>query len=50
MPWSGFWERNYLAQAVPVLGWLTMNYFVRGAVSGLGLVNVYDPAPGETIS
>jgi hypothetical protein len=40
VPWSGFWERNYFAQAVPVLGAITANFFVRGAVSGLGLINV----------
>jgi hypothetical protein len=40
VPWSGFWERNYFAQSVPLIGSLTTNFFVRGAVSGLGLVNV----------
>ncbi len=40
VPWSGFWERNFFAQAVPALGTITSNFFVRGAVSGLGLVNV----------
>ncbi len=39
-PWSGFWERNYFAHAMPLLGSITSNFFVRGAVSGLGLVNV----------
>lgn len=40
VPWSGFWERNYFAQVVPGLGAMTTNFFLRGAVSGLGLVNV----------
>lgn len=40
VPWSGFWERNVLAQVVPGLGAVTANLFVRGAVSGLGLVNL----------
>ncbi len=40
VPWSGFWEHNYFAQAVPQIGEITGNFFVRGAVSGLGLVNV----------
>ena len=41
LPWSGFWERNYFAEAWPALQpWLTNN-FVRGAVTGLGLVNLY---------
>lgn len=41
IPWSGFWDRNYFAQAVPVVQGLITNNFVRGAVSGLGVVNVY---------
>ncbi len=40
VPWSGFWARNYFAEAVPAIGAVAANFFVRGAVSGLGLVNV----------
>ena len=40
IPWSAFWDRNYFVEAVPVLGALLTNNFVRGAVSGLGLVNL----------
>ena len=40
VPWTGFWEHNSIAHAVPGLGAITGNFFVRGAVSGLGLVNV----------
>lgn len=40
IPWSAFWDRNYFAQAAPALGVLMTNNFVRGAVSGLGLINV----------
>ena len=40
VPWSAFWDRNYFAQAVPSLSALITNNFVRGAVSGLGLINV----------
>jgi hypothetical protein len=39
-PWSQFWDRNYFAQDLPWLHALLINNFVRGAVSGLGLVNV----------
>jgi hypothetical protein len=39
-PWSQFWDRNYFAQAVPLLHALMINNFVRGAVSGLGIVNM----------
>jgi hypothetical protein len=40
VPWSAFWERNYFAHLLPGLGWLMANHFVRGAISGLGLVNL----------
>ncbi len=40
LPWFSFWERNYFADTLPFLGVVARNYFVRGAVSGLGLVNV----------
>ena len=40
IPWSSFWERNYFAALVPGLGAFLGNAFVKGAVSGLGLVNV----------
>lgn len=40
LPWSQFWERNYFAQAWPALHPILTNNFVRGAISGLGLVNL----------
>ena len=40
LPWSSFWERNYFAFVWPTLLPLLKNNFVRGAVSGLGLVNL----------
>jgi hypothetical protein len=40
LPWSDFWERNYFIQAVPELGAVLTNHFGRGAISGLGLVNL----------
>jgi hypothetical protein len=40
VPWSSFWDRNYFAEAVPTLHMFITNNFVRGAVSGLGLVNL----------
>jgi hypothetical protein len=39
-PWSGYWERNYFAGILPVLHAVITNHFFRGAVSGLGLVNL----------
>lgn len=41
MPWwPAFWEHNYFALAWPSLRTLMTNDFVRGAVSGLGVVNL----------
>lgn len=40
VPWSAFWDRNYFAQALPSIQGIITNNFVRGAVSGLGLINV----------
>ena len=40
VPWSPFWERNYFAEAFPVLRALIRNNFVRGAVSGVGVLNL----------
>lgn len=40
LPWSGFWEHNYFAVAWPALQPIMMNNFVRGAVTGLGVVNL----------
>jgi hypothetical protein len=40
VPWSVYWERNYFVQALPAVQAFLTNDFVRGAVSGLGLVNL----------
>ena len=40
IPWYAFWDRNYFAEAIPAVQAVLTNNFVRGAVSGLGLVNV----------
>ena len=40
LPWSAFWERNYFAYLMPMLQPLIANNFVRGAVSGLGVLNL----------
>jgi hypothetical protein len=40
VPWSAFWERNYFAEALPTIQWLARSHTVRGAVSGLGVVNL----------
>jgi hypothetical protein len=40
VPWSIFWDRNYFIDAFPQLQSLLTSNYVRGAVSGLGAVNV----------
>jgi hypothetical protein len=40
VPWSSFWEGNYFAYAWPALRPVLANNFVRGAVSGLGVLNL----------
>jgi hypothetical protein len=40
LPWSAFWERNYFADAWPLVRPVVTNNFVRGAISGLGFVNL----------
>lgn len=37
-PWSGLWERNYFAAAWPQVGFWMASPYVRGAVTGIGLV------------
>lgn len=41
LPWSGFWDRNYFASAWPGLRPVFTSNFLRGAVTGLGFVNLY---------
>ena len=40
VPWSVFWERNYFVTHFPFLQNLLRNNFLRGGVSGLGVVNL----------
>ncbi|MEO5742359.1 MAG: hypothetical protein ABIS29_17375 [Vicinamibacterales bacterium] len=40
VPWSPFWERNYFLTALPGLLEIVRNNYVRGGVSGLGVVNL----------
>ena len=39
-PWSALWGRNYVIQAWPVIAVVAGNDYVRGAISGLGLINL----------
>jgi hypothetical protein len=40
VPWSAYWDNNYFVETVPWVRSVASNNFVRGAVTGLGLVNV----------
>lgn len=39
-PWTTFWDRNYFVDAVPQVRWLLTSNYLRGAVSGLGVINI----------
>ncbi len=39
-PWSSFWDRNYFAESLPLVDAIVSNNYVRGAVSGLGVINI----------
>lgn len=41
VPWSDFWEINFFLYQYPGLALLIKNAFFRGAVSGLGVVNIF---------
>lgn len=41
LPWSRFWERNYFIEMAPALRLVLTNHYVRGAISGLGFVNLF---------
>ena len=49
VPWSAFWDRNYFAGVLPSIHAFITNNFVRGAVSGLGLINIF-AGLGEIVS
>jgi hypothetical protein len=37
-PWTLSWQHNYFGTLFPPLGTLMVNEFVRGGVSGIGLI------------
>ena len=40
VPWSPLWDRNYFLEVVPHLRDIATSNYFRGAVSGLGLINI----------
>lgn len=41
LPWTGVWTGNSLLVSFPQLRALLISNFVRGLISGLGLVNIW---------
>ena len=41
IPWSAYWERNYFAQMSPTVNAVVTNNYIRGAITGLGAVNLF---------
>jgi hypothetical protein len=40
VPWSVFWERNFFGESLPLVHAIVKNNFVRGAISGIGVLNL----------
>ena len=40
-PWTEYWDNNYFAALAPQLRQYWDNMYVRGAISGLGVINLY---------
>jgi hypothetical protein len=40
VPWSEYWEINSFLYQYPRMGLVVSNAFLRGAISGLGVMNV----------
>ena len=40
LPWSTYWERNYFLQLSPDLATLLTSNYLRGAISGLGFLDL----------
>ncbi|HYL67918.1 MAG TPA: hypothetical protein VEX69_02035 [Candidatus Limnocylindria bacterium] len=41
VPWSEFWDVNYFLYQYPSLALFVKNPYLRGAISGLGVMNVF---------
>ena len=41
LPWASFWSQSYFISHFPVLLSISRNNFLRGAVSGLGLADIW---------
>ena len=41
LPWVSMWSQNFFAARSPLIAVIARNYFLRGAVSGLGLADIW---------
>lgn len=41
LPWMALWSRNFFIGHYPLVSAIAMNYFVRGAISGVGLADIW---------
>jgi hypothetical protein len=41
LPWSPLWSRNFFLEKFPALISYALNPYLRGAVTGLGLLDVF---------
>jgi len=40
-PWTAYWTGNYFVGRYPLISGIAGNYFVRGAISGIGLADIW---------
>ena len=40
LPWSAYWDQNYFLNHFPSLIPIILNSFLRGAVSGIGVLDI----------
>lgn len=40
-PWSAYWDNNFFSTLIPKFHEVWENSYVRGAVSGLGIANIF---------
>jgi len=41
LPWATFWTKNYFVDHYSLAAGLARNYFLRGAISGVGLADIW---------
>jgi hypothetical protein len=41
LPWVSLWNKNFFVGHYPWISTMAHNYFVRGAISGIGLADIW---------